>query len=74
MCHVIPAIEEAEKVLDTMRDTVGLPKIIRYAAHQSLIVIGKYYAKSDECDAYRLCIRLSFYRLFIFRPCPRLIR
>lgn len=36
-----------------------LPPVIRIAARAALLVVGKYYALSDDCEVYRIAIGMS---------------
>ncbi|KAI0061954.1 hypothetical protein BV25DRAFT_1804810, partial [Artomyces pyxidatus] len=54
--EVVPMLETLEQQLTHVRDSVELPNTIRVAAHASLIMVGKYYALSDDCEVYRIAI------------------
>ncbi|KAJ6547933.1 hypothetical protein DFH09DRAFT_926647 [Mycena vulgaris] len=54
--EVIPMLEALEDKLMNVRDDPELPTVIRIAAIASLIVVGKYYALSDDAEVYRIAI------------------
>ncbi|KAJ7019651.1 hypothetical protein C8F04DRAFT_975384 [Mycena alexandri] len=54
--EVIPMLEALEDELTNMRDDASLPDVIRIAAIAALLVIGKYYALSDDTEVYRIAI------------------
>lgn len=56
MYEVIPMLEALEDELTNMRDDADLPTVIRIAAIAALLVIGKYYALSDDTEVYRIAI------------------
>ncbi|GBE85907.1 hypothetical protein SCP_0804310 [Sparassis crispa] len=45
-----------EAALGCIRDAVHLPPVVRVAAHAALLLSNKYYALTDECEAYRISI------------------
>ncbi|KAJ6545063.1 hypothetical protein DFH09DRAFT_1509464, partial [Mycena vulgaris] len=54
--EVIPMLEALEDELTNMRNDAALPAVIRIAAIAALLVVGKYYALSDDTDVYRIAI------------------
>ncbi|KAK7047943.1 hypothetical protein VNI00_006271 [Paramarasmius palmivorus] len=54
--QVVPMMEELEHSLERVRDAEYMPKVIRIAAIASLLVLGKYYALTDDTDVYRIAI------------------
>ncbi|KAJ7723017.1 hypothetical protein DFH07DRAFT_932289 [Mycena maculata] len=54
--EVIPMLEALEDELTNMRDDASQPDFIRIAAIAGLLVIGKYYALSDDTEVYRIAI------------------
>lgn len=56
MYEVIPMLEALEDELTNMRNDASLPAVIRIAAIAALLVVGKYYALSDDTDVYRIAI------------------
>ncbi|KAJ6600177.1 hypothetical protein B0H10DRAFT_1824761, partial [Mycena sp. CBHHK59/15] len=54
--EVIPMLEALEDELTNMRNDASLPAVIRIAAIAALLVVGKYYALSDDADVYRIAI------------------
>ncbi|KAL6298463.1 hypothetical protein BKA93DRAFT_744076 [Sparassis latifolia] len=53
---VVPMLEDLEVALGRIRDAVHLPPVIRVAAHAALLLSNKYYALTDEYEAYRISI------------------
>ncbi|GBE85873.1 hypothetical protein SCP_0803950 [Sparassis crispa] len=51
-------LERLEHQLTAVRDDaeMELPAVIRIAAQASLLVVGKYYALTDDTDVYRIAI------------------
>lgn len=54
--EVIPLLEALEDELTNLRDDATMPDVIRIAAIAALIVVGKYYALSDDTEVYRIAI------------------
>ncbi|KAJ6619855.1 hypothetical protein B0H10DRAFT_1792778 [Mycena sp. CBHHK59/15] len=54
--EVIPMLESLEDQLANMRDNITLPNVIRIAAIAGLMVVGKYYALTDDTEVYRISI------------------
>ncbi|KAJ7829499.1 hypothetical protein B0H14DRAFT_2366569 [Mycena olivaceomarginata] len=54
--EVIPMLESLEDQLANMRDDTTLPNVIRIAAIAGLMVVGKYYALTDDTEVYRIAI------------------
>lgn len=57
--EVIPILEELEATLTNIRNDATLPNVICIAAMAALIVVGKYYALTDDCEVYRIAISKS---------------
>ncbi|KAJ7897729.1 hypothetical protein B0H13DRAFT_2337786 [Mycena leptocephala] len=49
-------LELLEEQLTGLRDDHTMPKVIRTAAIAALLIIGKYYALTDDTDVYRIAI------------------
>ncbi|KAL6299790.1 hypothetical protein BKA93DRAFT_741807 [Sparassis latifolia] len=58
--ETVPMLEQLEHQLTAVRDDVDveLPSVIRIAAQASLLVVGKYYALTDDTDVYRIAIAM----------------
>jgi hypothetical protein len=56
VCDTIPALQEVEEALALVRDHASMPKVIRVAAHASLMLAEKYHSMNDECEVYRIAI------------------
>ncbi|KAJ6619310.1 hypothetical protein B0H10DRAFT_1793912 [Mycena sp. CBHHK59/15] len=54
--EVIPMLERLEEELTNVRDDPNLPTVIRIAAVAGLLVVGKYYALTDDAEVYRIAI------------------
>ena len=54
--EVIPMLENLEHQLHFMRDCADAPKVIRTAAVAGLIMVGKYYALTDDNEVYRIAM------------------
>lgn len=63
--NTLPMIQELEESLNLVRDDLELSKVMRVAAHASLMLLQKYHSLSDECEVYRISIGMfySIYRL-----------
>lgn len=57
--EVIPIMEALEHNLDAIRGSESFPAVIRIAAHAALLVLGKYYAHTDDCEVYGTSIGTS---------------
>jgi hypothetical protein len=57
--EVIPMLENLEDQLTNIRNDASLPDVIRIAAIAALIVVGKYYALTDDTEVYRIAISKS---------------
>ncbi|EIN05207.1 hypothetical protein PUNSTDRAFT_74871 [Punctularia strigosozonata HHB-11173 SS5] len=64
ICETIPMLETFEAQLVAVCDQkhAQLPPIIRVAAQASLLVVGKYYALSDDNEIYRIAMVLCPWR------------
>jgi hypothetical protein len=49
-------LESLEDQLANMRDDTTLPNVIRIAAIAGLMVVGKYYALTDDTEVYRIAV------------------
>ena len=56
---VIPMLEDMEHELKGVRNNVNLADVIRMAAHAALLMIGKYYALTDDSEVYRIAMGAS---------------
>lgn len=63
-------LENLEFRFTSVRDAADLPPIIRIAAQAALEVIGKYYARTDDNEVYRISMGMSLnlheHFLFLF--------
>lgn len=64
MHEVIPILELLETDLTKVRDSSDLPDIIRVAAIAALLVVGKYYALTDESEVYHIAISKEWFESF----------
>lgn len=53
-------LERMEHQLDDVRNEKALPNVIRITAQAALLVIGKYYALSDDSEVSRIAIGEDF--------------
>ncbi|KAN0100947.1 hypothetical protein V8E55_000931 [Tylopilus felleus] len=49
-------LEDMEHELKGVRNNVNLADVIRMAAHAALLMIGKYYALTDDSEVYRIAM------------------
>lgn len=49
-------LEDMEHELEGLRNDVTQRSIIRIAAQAALIMVGKYYALTDDSEVYRIAI------------------
>nr|GAT45667.1 predicted protein [Mycena chlorophos] len=69
--QVLPLMEALEHDLVRVRADEDLQPVIRIAAHASLIILGKYYALTDDCPAYSHAILMrADKKLQYFRKNP----
>ncbi|KAJ7791456.1 hypothetical protein B0H14DRAFT_3500412 [Mycena olivaceomarginata] len=54
--EVIPMLEDLEDQLTNMSIDASLPTVIRIAEMAALIVVGKYYALTDDTEVYRIAM------------------
>jgi hypothetical protein len=57
--EVIPMLERLEHSMAKVRDAEKLPNVIHIAAEAALIMIGKYYALTDDNEVYRIAIGMN---------------
>jgi hypothetical protein len=59
-------LEALEHSLHNVREQKlhPLPVVIRIAAQAALLVIGKYYGLSDDCEVYRIAMGESCVPLY----------
>ena len=57
--HVIPLIDQLHSRLTDLRDNVAIHMAIRHAASNALVVLNKYYSRTDECVMYRVAMSKS---------------
>ncbi|KAF7319813.1 Dimer-Tnp-hAT domain-containing protein [Mycena kentingensis (nom. inval.)] len=50
--QVLPLMEALEHDLVRIRDDVHRAPVVRIASHATLILLGKYYALTDDCETY----------------------
>ena len=58
--EVIPMLERLEHSMTRVRNATQEPNIVRVAAEAALLMIGKYYALTDENEVYRIAIGRFF--------------
>ena len=58
--EVIPMLEQLEHSMTCVREATQEPNIICIAAEAALLMIGKYYALTDENEVYRIAIGRFF--------------
>ncbi len=51
--------EGLERELQNLQNDCYVPYMIRIAAQAALIMVGKYYALTDDCEVYRISISES---------------
>lgn len=56
--ETVPMLESLEASMHKIRDDAKheLRPVFRVAAHAALILIGKYYALTDDNEAYRIAM------------------
>lgn len=54
--QVIPLIDALHDVLLGAMNDTSAHTAVRYAANSALIILNKYYRKTDECDIYRIAM------------------
>jgi len=57
--HVIPLIDQLHSRLTDLCDNVAIHMAIRHAASNALVVLNKYYSRTDECVMYRVAMSKS---------------
>jgi hypothetical protein len=57
--EVIPMFEGLERELQNLQNDCEVPDMIHIAAQAALIMVGKYYALTDDCEVYRISISES---------------
>ncbi|KAK7021616.1 putative AC transposase [Favolaschia claudopus] len=53
---VIPEMEDLDYMLRSINESSDLSNVTRVAAYAGLLVLRKYYALLDDCEAYRIAI------------------
>lgn len=53
-------LEDMEHELENLCEDKAQPAIVRLAAQAALIMIGKYYALTDDCEVYRIALGKLF--------------
>jgi hypothetical protein len=56
--EVVPMLEALEHALQSVyeQEHGDLPPVIRIAAKAALLVLGRYYARTDDCEVYRIAM------------------
>lgn len=58
--QVIPMLEKLEHQLQFTLDHAEAPNVIRIAAQAGLMMVGKYYALTDDNEVYRIAMGEPF--------------
>jgi len=58
--QVIPLIDQLHSRLTNLRNDETMHASIRHAANNAIIVLDKYYSRTDECVIYRVAMSKSF--------------
>jgi hypothetical protein len=56
VCNTIPALQEVEEALALVCDHASMPKVIRVAAHASIMLAERYHSMNDEREVYQIAI------------------
>jgi hypothetical protein len=56
LANVLGTFEALEAAYIAVRNDTTYDKLIRYAVHQALIVLGTYYELTDDVPAYGICL------------------
>ncbi len=59
--EVFPAIDKLMRFLEQGRDDMELHAAVRMACYRAILVLNKYYAKSDESIIYRIAMSESIF-------------
>lgn len=54
--HVVPIIDSLTSALDKYIDNVALHPVVCHAALRGLLMLNKYYARTDESIVYRIAM------------------
>jgi hypothetical protein len=54
--QVLPMLEQLEHQLEFMQDDWNTHNVIRIAAQAALLMVGKYYALTDDNEVYRIAM------------------
>jgi len=60
IADVYKAFEELEVSLDKARNDPELDKVVRLGANRGIFILGKYYAKLDNCEVYAIATSMYF--------------
>ena len=61
IADIYKAFEELEVLLDKARNDPNLDKVVWLGANRSLFILGKYYAKLDDCEVYAIATSMYLY-------------
>ena len=56
---VIPRMDDLVRVIDDFKDDASKHPAVRSAAIRGLMILNKYYQKSDESFVYRIAMGMS---------------
>jgi hypothetical protein len=54
--------------LDAARGDQSLDKVVRLGANRAIFILGKYYAKLDDCEVYSIATSVYFSPFVIYLP------
>ncbi len=60
IANVYKAFEELEVSLDMAHNDLNLNTVVRLGANCGLFILGKYYAKLDDCEVYAIATSMYF--------------
>ena len=58
--NVIPSMDILTEHLDAFKDNVDLKPVIRVAAARGLMIMNKYYSRTDDSEIYRIAMSKYF--------------
>lgn len=59
-CFKSQVFEELETGLDLARNDQALDPVVRLGANRAIFILGKYYAKLDDCEIYPIALGECF--------------
>lgn len=60
IADVIEVFEELETGLDLARNDQALDPVVHLGANRAIFILGKYYAKLDDCEIYPIALGECF--------------